>query len=86
MFPGVGLSFRMRVARSIFWLAWSRGVLQVLSFVVGALRGGARGAIMLSTPVYCVLMTIMAREALAEVERSFPSSGTRFGRFWPVPW
>jgi O-antigen/teichoic acid export membrane protein len=32
MFPGVGLSFRMRIARSIFWLAWSRGVLQVLSF------------------------------------------------------
>src|ERR1700751_6175344 len=26
------VSFRTRIARSIFWLAWSRGVLQVLSF------------------------------------------------------
>ena len=27
-----GLPFRTRIARSIFWLAWSRGVLQVLAF------------------------------------------------------
>jgi hypothetical protein len=32
MFQGGGLSFRTRIARSIFWLTWSRGVLQVLSF------------------------------------------------------
>lgn len=32
MLASEGLSFRTRIARSIFWLAWSRGVLQVLSF------------------------------------------------------
>jgi teichuronic acid exporter len=28
----IGLSLRARVARSMFWIAWSRGVVQVLSF------------------------------------------------------
>jgi O-antigen/teichoic acid export membrane protein len=32
MFSSAGVSFRTRIARSIFWLARSRGVLQVLSF------------------------------------------------------
>src|ERR1700746_2233366 len=32
MFAAEAVSFRTRIARSIFWLAWSRGVLQVLSF------------------------------------------------------
>jgi len=32
MSGSAGLSLRTRIARSIFWLAWSRGVLQVCSF------------------------------------------------------
>jgi len=32
MLASEGLSFRRRIANSIFWLAWSRGVLQILSF------------------------------------------------------
>jgi O-antigen/teichoic acid export membrane protein len=32
MLASEAVSFRTRIARSIFWLAWSRGVLQVLSF------------------------------------------------------
>jgi O-antigen/teichoic acid export membrane protein len=32
MLGSEGSSFRTRIARSIFWLVWSRGVLQVLSF------------------------------------------------------
>ena len=36
--PGsVGFSLRARVARSIFWLAWSRGVLQILAFATTVL-------------------------------------------------
>src|SRR6516165_11437667 len=32
MLASESLSFRRRIASSIFWLAWSRGVLQILSF------------------------------------------------------
>src|SRR5260370_37672074 len=32
-----GVSLKARVARSIFWLAWSRGVVQVLSFAATVL-------------------------------------------------
>jgi O-antigen/teichoic acid export membrane protein len=36
--PGTGgASLRARVARSIFWLAWSRGVVQVFSFITTVL-------------------------------------------------
>src|SRR2546426_818766 len=38
MVPGSsGLPLRTRVARSIFWLAWSRGVIQLLSFATTVL-------------------------------------------------
>ena len=32
MAAGVSLSIRARLARSVFWLAWSRGVIQLISF------------------------------------------------------
>ena len=34
------LSLRDRIARSIFWLTWSRGVLQLLSFATTLLVAG----------------------------------------------
>jgi len=37
MLDAGGVSLRARLARSVFWLAWSRGVLQLLSFATTVL-------------------------------------------------
>jgi O-antigen/teichoic acid export membrane protein len=66
--------------RFLFLFCLTLLILVPAAAIVGALRGGAPGAIMLSTPVYCVLM-IMAREALAEVEGSFSQF---WNEIWPI--
>jgi hypothetical protein len=46
---------------------------------LGALWDGAKGVVIFSTPVYCAVMTIMAKEALAELKGGF-------SEFWLETW
>ena len=39
--------------------------------LLGSLWDGAKGVVIFSTPVYCAVMTIMAKEALAELKGGF---------------
>jgi O-antigen/teichoic acid export membrane protein len=50
--------------------------------VLGGLWDGAPGVILFSTPVYCAVMAVMAREALAEMNGSFHEL---WAETWPIP-
>jgi hypothetical protein len=48
---------------------------------LGALLGGAPGAVVFSTPVYCGLTAIVTKEALAELKGSFSEL---WSETWPM--
>jgi len=47
--------------------------------LLGSLWDGAKGVVIFSTPVYCAVMTIMAKEVLAELKG-------RFSELWLDLW
>jgi O-antigen/teichoic acid export membrane protein len=70
-----------RRQKFLFWyfLALLFGVAAAVA--LGALWDGAPGAVMLLTPVYCVLMAIITKEVLAELNGSFSEL---WGETWPI--
>ena len=73
--------FARRRERFLFWYCLVLLIVVPAAAVVGALWYGAPGAVVFSTPVYCTVMAIMAREALAEVKGSFSQLWTEI---WPI--
>jgi hypothetical protein len=49
--------------------------------LLGSLWDGAKGVVIFSTPVYCAVMTIMAKEALAELKAGFSELWLEL---WPI--
>jgi hypothetical protein len=50
-----------------------------IAAVFGALWDGATGMVVFSTPAYCAIMAIMAKETLAELN-------SRFSDLWSATW
>jgi hypothetical protein len=54
----------------LVWYCFALLILAPTAGTIGALWNGAQGTVMLATPVYCAVMVVMAREALAEMKSS----------------
>jgi O-antigen/teichoic acid export membrane protein len=69
--------------RERFMLCYLSALLILVSAaaVLGALWNGARGLILFSTSVYCTVMAIMAKEALAEMNASISDL---WSEIWPI--
>jgi len=67
--------FARRRERFLFWYCLALLVLAPTAGTIGALWNGAQGTVMLATPVYFAVMTVMAREALAEMRSSVAELG-----------
>jgi len=79
LLPPVMLARRRE--RFLFWYCLALLIAVPSAAVVGALWRGAPGAIVSSTPVYCAVMAIMAKEALAEIQGSFTEL---WNEVWPI--
>jgi O-antigen/teichoic acid export membrane protein len=63
--------FARRRERFLFWYCVALLVLTPAAAVLGTLWNGALGTVIFATPVYCAVMTVMAKEALAEMKAGF---------------
>jgi O-antigen/teichoic acid export membrane protein len=70
-----------RRQRFLFWYFLVLLFAVAASAALGALWGGAPGAVVLLTPVYCGLMVIMTKEVLAELKGSFSEL---WSETWPI--
>jgi O-antigen/teichoic acid export membrane protein len=70
-----------RRQRFLFWYSLALLIAVPAAAALGALWGGASGAVVLLTPVYCGLMAIMTKEALAELKGSFSEL---WSESWPI--
>ena len=68
--------------RFLFWYCFALLIVVPPAAVLGGLWNGAPGVIVFSTPVYCAVMAIMAREALVEIKGSFREL---WSATWPIP-
>jgi PST family polysaccharide transporter len=68
--------------RFLFWYCFALLVVVPPLAILGGLWNGASGVIVFSTPVYCTVMAIMAREALVEMKGSFQEL---WSETWPIP-
>ena len=73
--------FARRRERFLFWYCLALLILAPTAGVIGALWNGAQGTVMLATPVYCSVMTVMAREALAEMRSELSEL---WSSLWPI--
>ena len=73
--------FARRREKFLFWYCLALLILAPAAGVIGALWNGAQGTVMLATPVYCAVMAIMAREALAEMKANFSEL---WSALWPI--
>ena len=63
--------FARQRQRFLFWYCVAQLIAVSAAAVAGALWAGPAGVVVCSTPVYCALMAVMAKEALEELEGSF---------------
>jgi O-antigen/teichoic acid export membrane protein len=70
-----------RRQRFLFWYFLALFFAVPTAVALGALWDGAPGAVVLFTPVYCGLMAILTKEALAELKGSFLEL---WSEIWPV--
>jgi O-antigen/teichoic acid export membrane protein len=73
--------FARRRERFLLWYLFALAIVVPAAAVLGALWDGARGLIVFSTPVYCALMTIMAKEALTEMRVTVSEL---WSEIWPI--
>src|SRR5271166_4138310 len=73
--------FARRRQRFLFWYFLALLLAVAAAAAFGALWGGAPGAVVFLTPVYCGLVTIVTREALAELNGSFSEL---WSETWPI--
>jgi O-antigen/teichoic acid export membrane protein len=67
--------------RFLVWYCLTLLAVVPFAAVLGGLWNGAAGVIVFSTPVYCAVMAIMAKEALAEMRGSY---AVLWFEIWPV--
>jgi O-antigen/teichoic acid export membrane protein len=70
-----------RRQRFLFWYVLALLIAMPTAAALGALCNGAPGAILLFTPVYCGLIAIVTKEALAELKGSFLEL---WSEIWPI--
>jgi O-antigen/teichoic acid export membrane protein len=63
--------FARRRQRFLFFYSLTLLIVVTAAALLGSLWDGAKGVVIFSTPVYCAVMTIMAKEALAELKGGF---------------
>jgi O-antigen/teichoic acid export membrane protein len=73
--------FARRRERFLFWYCLALLILAPAAGTIGALWNGAQGTVMLATPVYCAVMTVMVREALAEMKAELSEL---WSALWPI--
>jgi O-antigen/teichoic acid export membrane protein len=73
--------FARRRQKFLFWYCLILLIVVPAAAVIGAVWYGAQGAIIFSTAVYCAVMTVMVREALAEIMGSFSEF---WSEIWPI--
>ena len=73
--------FARRRQRFLFWYFLALLLAVPSAAALGARWAGAPGAVMLLTPVYCGLVTIVTKEALAELKGSFSEL---WFETWPI--
>jgi teichuronic acid exporter len=73
--------FARRRQKFLFWYALELVIAVPAAVALGALWDGATGAIVLFTPVYCGLMAILTKEALAELKGGFLEL---WSETWPI--
>jgi teichuronic acid exporter len=73
--------FARRRERFLFWYLFALLMVVPAAAVLGALWDGAQGLIVFSTPVYCAVMAIMAKEALAEMGATISEL---WSEIWPI--
>jgi O-antigen/teichoic acid export membrane protein len=71
--------FARRRERFLFWYCVALLILTPAAAVLGTLWNGALGTVIFATPVYCAIMSVMAKEALAEMNG-------RFSELWSALW
>jgi len=71
--------FARRRERFLFWYCIALLTLVPTAAVLGALWDGAAGTVILSTPMYCAVMTIMVKEVVAELNG-------RYSELWSAMW
>lgn len=67
--------------RYLFWYCLVLLIVVPGAAIAGGLWGGAPGVVLFSTPVYCLVMTIMAREALRELRAGLADL---WRETWPI--
>src|SRR5262249_23736995 len=67
--------------RFLFWYVLALLIAMPAAVALGALWDGAAGAVVLFTPVYCWLMSILTKEALAELKGGFLEL---WSETWPI--
>jgi O-antigen/teichoic acid export membrane protein len=73
--------FARRRERFLLWYCLALLIAVPAAAVLGALWGGASGLIVFATPVYCVVMAVMAKETLAEMNGSVSEL---WSQIWPI--
>ena len=73
--------FARRRERFLLWYLSALLIVVPAAAFLGALWDGPRGMILFSTPVYCAVMAIMAKEALAEMRASISEL---WSEIWPI--
>jgi O-antigen/teichoic acid export membrane protein len=73
--------FARRRQRFLFWYCLALLVVVPAVTALGAVWDGAAGAVEFFTPVYCGLMAILTKEALAELKGSFLEL---WSKTWPI--
>ena len=73
--------FARRRERFLFWYCLALLILTPVAAVLGTLWNGALGTVMFATPVYCAIMLVMAKEALAEMNGGFTEL---WSALWPI--
>jgi O-antigen/teichoic acid export membrane protein len=73
--------FARRRERFLFWYCVAMLILTPAAAVLGTLWSGALGTVMFATPVYCTIMSVMAKEALAEMKGGFSEL---WSALWPI--
>jgi O-antigen/teichoic acid export membrane protein len=71
--------FARRRERFLLWYCVALLIVVPTAAVFGALWDGAPGVVVFSTPAYCAIMAIMAKETLTELN-------SRFSELWSATW
>jgi O-antigen/teichoic acid export membrane protein len=73
--------YARRREKFLFWYGLGLAIVMPIAAAFGAFWDGAEGMVMIYTPVYCVAMVIMAKEALAELKTGLFDL---WSALWPV--